>query len=257
MAETGPERLATWSQDPATVGAIASALDHLWADAAASLRGGDGASGATPGIMRVGVINLLAYASSAQGCERAYEAISGLAGVHPGRSIVVHPQPLAEPTGFGAVLSAYKQKGARACYDEVRLFARGSACEHLGGLAEQLIRRELPVLVWWLDEPAVGDPAFQRLCSTADTVIVDSAELQSPLHRLQELARFDTTRRGRPVVGDLNWNRLLEWREVTAQFFDAPSARAGLDGLKSVDIVYAGRGSGRSLPLSRSCSPDG
>ncbi len=68
-----------------------------------------------------------------------------------------------------------------------------------------------------------------------DRVIVDSADfcdLLSGLRRASNLRR-------RSGVGDLSWERLAWWQELTAQFFDAPRFRRYLPNLSRLHIRYA------------------
>jgi glucose-6-phosphate dehydrogenase assembly protein OpcA len=235
-----PQAVSTWSEDPTTVDSILAGLDELWLKAAAVLCAGDGAAAARPGVTRAGVINLLIYAATEKACARAQAAMNELKDVHPGRSVILHCRPEAEPPGLGAMTAAYRQAGGSACFDQVQLSARGSVCARVAGIVEQLARRELPVLLWWAAQPSLDGQPFAGLAEVADVVVVDSAELGSPLRQLQELALFDRRSDGRPALADLNWDRLLQWRELTAQFFDPQASRPALDGMASVEIVYAG-----------------
>jgi glucose-6-phosphate dehydrogenase assembly protein OpcA len=54
---------------------------------------------------------------------------------------------------------------------------------------------------------------------------------------------------GRAVVSDLNWSRLTHWRDMVAQFFDAPPARHYLDRLDRVEVEVASR-RGRKTDLT-------
>jgi len=233
------ETLATWAEDPTTAPAIATALDALWLEAAAVRRSDDGRRNEAPGITRSGVLTLLTYATTPEARQRALDVMNALGDVHPGRSILLHSQPDARPAGLGAALTAYRQAGSSACCDQVQLSARGDATVHLAGVASWLARRELPVFLWWLGEPSLDDPQFSRLAGVSDVVIVDSATLSSPLSQIRQLARFQHRVGGRPGVADLNWDRLLEWRELAAQFFDATPARGCLTALTSVEIAFA------------------
>ena len=233
------ELLATWTEDPTTARAIATALDALWLEAAAAARHrGDGSQSQSPGIMRSGVLTLLAYATTPEACGRALGVMNALTDIHPGRSILLHSQPDASPAGLGAVLTAYRQAGGTACCDQVQLSGRGDAAAHLAGVASWLSRRELPVLLWWLAEPSLDDPQFTRLAGVSDVVIVDSATLSSTPSQIEQLARFEARAGRRPGLADLNWDRLLEWRELAAQFFDARPVRGCLDALTSVEIAF-------------------
>jgi len=68
-----------------------------------------------------------------------------------------------------------------------------------------------------------------------DRVIVDSSDFCDLLHGLRRTASL----RRRSGVGDLSWERLAWWQELTAQFFDAPRFRRYLPNLSRLRIRYA------------------
>src|SRR4029450_8770390 len=99
-----------------------------------------------------------------------------------------------------------------------------------------------PVLLWWPDGEPVGDPRFLKFADIVDRVIVDSATFAAPeagLTRMAALLNPDPSTSsggaertedhdGRPsgagtTISDLSWSRLTPWRELAAQFFDAPA----------------------------------
>ena len=235
--ERGPEIFAAWDRDPTSARAVSLALDDLWREAGKALQQRDGQGPGPCGVVRAGVLNLLAYVTTPEGCRRATAVMHELTAIHPGRTILLHSQREATPDGIGGAALAYRHPGAGVCSDQVELHARGSATARLASAAAWLARHELPTLLWWLEEPLVEDDGFGPLAEVSDLVVVDSAELTSPLAQLPLLARFAQARE-RPVIADLNWDRLLDWREVTAQFFDAPRSRQHLADLGTVEIVY-------------------
>ena len=68
-----------------------------------------------------------------------------------------------------------------------------------------------------------------------DRVMIDSADFSDLLTGLRRTANL----RRRSGVGDLSWERLAWWQELTAQFFDAPRFRRYLPNLSRLHIRYA------------------
>jgi glucose-6-phosphate dehydrogenase assembly protein OpcA len=66
-------------------------------------------------------------------------------------------------------------------------------------------------------------------------VVVDSADFGDTLSGLRRLANL----RRKSGVGDLSWERLSWWQELTAQFFDAPRFRRYLPNLSRLQVRYA------------------
>jgi glucose-6-phosphate dehydrogenase assembly protein OpcA len=76
---------------------------------------------------------------------------------------------------------------------------------------------------------------FDQLVELGDRLIVDSADFADLLGGLRRLANL----RRRSGVGDLSWERLTWWQELTAQFFDSPRFRRYLPNLSRLRIQYA------------------
>jgi glucose-6-phosphate dehydrogenase assembly protein OpcA len=99
---------------------------------------------------------------------------------------------------------------------------------------------ELPTYLWWPGQPLFGHRLFHRLLASADQLLVDSGQFASPGDGLNDLARLSS---GRYDVHDINWARLRPWREIIAQFFDAPALTPYAWGISSV-VVEFGAGEG-------------
>src|SRR3989442_14558825 len=82
----------------------------------------------------------------------------------------------------------------------------------------------------------------------ANRLVVDGLGF---VHVERSLVTLDALR-NRPGVGidlaDLNWGRLLPWRELVAQFWDVPAWRAQLSRLDPVEIQLRKPADGRSNP---------
>jgi glucose-6-phosphate dehydrogenase assembly protein OpcA len=104
-----------------------------------------------------------------------------------------------------------------------------------------LLVPDLPVFLWWHDEPPFTGHLFRELLETCDRLVVDSAALgpervEPVLRGLQGLVE-----EGEIAVSDLNWSRLTHWRRLLAQFFDAPPGRQYLDRMEWVEVGIASR----------------
>lgn len=234
--------LASWSADPTNADAVVAALANLWLDAGgATAQAGSGQEGG--GIVRTRVLNFLAYVDSPGVSERVAAAMNRIAGSHPSRSVLMLAERERPGSSLGASLRAYCHTvsggGHQLCFDQVELRASGQIADHLPGIATRLLIHDLPTMLWWPGDPPVDQQHFASMAGVCDLLIVDSSEFAAPEHKLRALAEFARRARGRPAVADLNWDRLVEWREVVAQFFDDPSCRACLDDVSSVEIRFA------------------
>lgn len=235
--------LGSGQPKPVDARAIEEELSRLWQEAAdASAQQGE------PPVAQVRLLNLVAYAEGRAAADRAAAVMAELPGRHPCRGIVVEAEPDGPSRPLEARVTAYchlpGEGDKQVCCECVTIAASGQAVEQLPGAVLPLLAPDLPYFLWWLGDPPFEDQTFDDLADTADRLIVDSAEFRSPYETLIRLADASRDRLQQPALGDLNWARLKPWREITAQFFDAPGRRPHLARIQSLVIGYAaGEGS--------------
>jgi glucose-6-phosphate dehydrogenase assembly protein OpcA len=236
------ESLATpmWEERGTTVRAVAGHLASLW-DAPAELEDGAVPTVTEKGLphARASVLNLIVTVVDDAAASRVVHTLVGLGVRHPSRAVVLVPQPGHTPQPLDARISTHCHDasggGERICYEEVVLTVRGEAANHLSGVVAPLLIHDLPTHVWWPGDPPFNDPVFDQLIEFGDRLIVDSADFSDLLGGLRRLANL----RRRSGVGDLTWERLAWWQELTAQFFDAPRFRRYLPNLSRLRVQYA------------------
>ena len=233
------ESLATpmWEARGTSVRAIAGYLASLW-DAPVEARDATFTEKGLPHA-RASVLNLIVTVVDAAAAERVVRTMTGLGVRHPSRAIVLVPEPRSDGSPLDARISTHchdsSVDGDRICYEEVVLTVRGDAASHLSGVVAPLLIHDLPTHVWWPGDPPFNDPVFDQLVEMGDRVLIDTADftdLQAGLRRLATLRR-------KSGVGDLSWERLSWWQELTAQFFDSPRFRRYLPNLSRLEIRYA------------------
>jgi glucose-6-phosphate dehydrogenase assembly protein OpcA len=229
-----------WEEPDTTVRAIAAHLARLWDVPSGYDDGGD------PRVMekgmphaRASVLNLIVTVVDGAAADRVVHTLMGLGVRHPSRAIVLVPERASDAGPLGARISTHCHDtgsgGDRVCYEEIVLTIRGEAAGHLSGVVAPLLIHDLPTHVWWPGDPPFRDPVFEQLVEMSDRLIVDSADFADLLGGLRRLG----TLRRRSGVGDLSWERLGWWQELTAQFFDAPRFRRYLPNLSRLRIRYA------------------
>ena len=236
------ESLATpmWEERDTSVRAIAGHLASLWDVPAGTDDGGDPLV-TEKGLphARASVLNLIVTVVDEAAADRVVRTLVGLGVRHPSRAIVLVPQHGAGGPPMDARISTHCNDltggGERMCYEEVVLTVRGEAAEHLSGIVAPLLIHDLPTHVWWPGDPPWSDPVFDQLVEMGDRVIVDSSDFSEQLLGLRRTANL----RRRSGVGDLAWERLSWWQELTAQFFDAPRFRRYLPNLSRLHVRYA------------------
>lgn len=242
---TGPENieLASWHEEQTSVRKLLEALAQLWQTASVREHAAAPGTAQRAPITRTSVLNLVVYASSRGISERAASAIAHIAGTNPSRSVVILAEPDAATGELAASLAArctVDEGGQRRlCFEQIDLRARGGTIEHLPGIVTQLLIHDLPSMLWWPGDPPLDKPLFTAMAGVCDTVIVDSSDFGDPQAGLATLAGFVHHGPGYCRIGDLNWNRLSDWREMVAQFFDTSTTRPLLDQIEQVQIEYA------------------
>ncbi|HEX2766254.1 MAG TPA: glucose-6-phosphate dehydrogenase assembly protein OpcA [Candidatus Limnocylindria bacterium] len=237
------ESLATpmWEARDTTVHAVAAHLAALW-----DVPHPTGEDGSEPMVTekglphaRASVLNLIVVVTDEAAAERVVRTLLGLGVRHPSRALVLVPQPEATGPAIDARISTHCHDvvggGERICYEEVVLTVRGEAARHLSGVVAPLLIHDLPTHVWWPGDPPFRSGLVDQLVELGDRILVDSSDFSDLLNGLRRLAAL----RRRTGIGDLSWERLAWWQELTAQFFDAPRFRRYLPNLSRLRIRYA------------------
>jgi glucose-6-phosphate dehydrogenase assembly protein OpcA len=236
------DSLATpmWEERGTSVRAIAGHLASLWVNPLGLDDGGD-AVVTEKGLphARASVLNLIVTVVDDAAADRVVRTLMGLGVRHPSRAIILVPAEAAGEQPLDARISTHCHDamggGDRVCFEEVVLTVRGEAAAHLSGIVAPLLIHDLPTHVWWPGDPPFGDPVFDQLVEMGDRVLFDSADFGDLLGGLRRLGSL----RRSSGVGDLSWERLAWWQELTAQFFDAPRFRRYLPNLSRLQIRYA------------------
>jgi hypothetical protein len=179
---------------------------------------------------RTSVLNLVVVAADGDDAARAGDAMAGLGGRHPARTLLLAPGPVDGARVNASVeLLGAEVEGHGVWSEQISLTACGALWQHLDSLIEPLTLPDLPIAVWYVSAlPALADP----LLDCADAVLVDSKELgdASAFPLLVELAR-------RHTVVDLSWSRLRPWRELLGGLFEGSAFRPWLSRIDRAEVA--------------------
>jgi glucose-6-phosphate dehydrogenase assembly protein OpcA len=198
------------------------------------------------------VLNLVVIAGDRATSEKCARTISGTAGRHPSRSLLISEVDPDAPSGLDAEIEtiALSNAGRRTetGAEMIHVAARGEAGRHLASIIVPLLVHDLPVAIWWPGQPALASHRSDRLLPIADRLIVDGSEWTgNGLDLLVQLAHIADNRRPggrvaaqRPlVVVDFALVRQSRWREALASVYDLPDLRVHLGAVRSIDVTYA------------------
>jgi glucose-6-phosphate dehydrogenase assembly protein OpcA len=241
---TGPDVLAVEIQ------AIEDQWAKLWKESTAATP----ANGGHPAT-RNSVMNLVVYTQRVATAQAVDNALDELCQHHPSRVLVLLAQPDLPGEEMKAWIdtAVYKQTTRRGqnISEQVMIEAKGPSVQFLPGVVLPLLAANLPVFTWWADVPPRDHNLFERLAEVSDRMIVDSAEFPVIGEAFLKLGQVSRSRQYRAAVSDLNWQRLVPWRELIAQFYDMESAWPYLNGIERIAIEYAGsEANGRTVGVS-------
>ena len=175
--------------------------------------------------MRTSVLTLVIAAERPETAELALRIVNLLASRHPSRVLVLAPGDPDGPAWMDAAISAEcrvpERGGAQVCTEQILIRTGGQVDQHLAELVQPLLIHDLPVVLWWPDQPPIGRHRFAGLVEACDRLLVDTGQFRGDGRTLlASLATLCMERR--PVVHDIGWMRLTLWRELLAGLFDHP-----------------------------------
>ena len=266
-----------------SVGEIESQLSALWAGAAAArnelaeagaeaarakaLAAARAAAAAadeleSPGerhvAARSSVLNLVVVAGHAETAERCTAMIAACGGRRPSRSLIVSAIDADGPAGLSAridVLSvAATSGGAETGSETIHVTASGETGRHFASIIVPLLVHDLPVALWWPDDPQLSSHRADRLLPLADVLVVDGSSWSGDgLDRLAALAGAAHSRG--LAVADFAMMRQARWREAIASVYDLPDLRPHLRAVRSVTVEYSAAEPGDPAGLTNVVRP--
>ncbi|WP_218082454.1 glucose-6-phosphate dehydrogenase assembly protein OpcA [Anthocerotibacter panamensis] len=187
---------------------------------------------------RASTFNFVVYTSSQTPSPE--DTIGAIAVQYPCRTLSIEETPTApegvvvtEVTAYCPMVSGGQH--ASICCEYVSLRAKDEALRGLYTTVLPLLLPDLPTYLWWRGSLALDDPLFSNLHALAERLIVDSGTAAAAA----DLLVLDQLKDRSISLGDLNWWRLLPWRELTARTFDDVARLAKLNQIQRLELEYA------------------
>ena len=226
----------TWSGTRVDAERIEAALERLRYEAAGMPQEGESIA------IRTSFINLVVYANDEENGRHASQLVAGLTGQHPSRTIIIVARPDEPGSRIDTQLAAHCHIAPgldqKVCCEEVTLSVVGPAAEHLHSVLAPLLIPDLPNYVWWIGSLPHDHHLFGDLMDSADRFIVDSGRFTRIALDLPQLEHL-SSRADNCALGDLNWQRLLPWRQVIARECTAPTLAPYVGHVKSIKLSFA------------------
>jgi len=245
-ARAAAAQAAAAKAEAATVAAQAEAAARAAASLAASLaaaqEAGVGPGAANHVVARTSVLNLVVLAGDQATAKRCAAIIARTASRHASRSLILSASdPEGEP-GLEANVEALSLTTAagrtETGAETIFIRACGETGLHLASIIVPLLVHDLPVALWWPNDPPFESHRAERLLPLADRLIVDGSSWSgNGLEILAQLAAA-AERRGLAVI-DWALLRQSRWREAVASVYDLPDLRPHLGAVRRIDVEYA------------------
>jgi glucose-6-phosphate dehydrogenase assembly protein OpcA len=193
-------------------------------------------------VARTSVLNLVVLAVDEVAAERCAAIIASTASRHASRSLILSAGNPDGAPGLEASVEALAlttaagrtETGAETIY----IRACGETGRHLASIIVPLLVHDLPVAVWWPNDPPLESHRAGRLLPLADRLIVDgSAWSGNGLDILAQLA--DAAESQNLYAIDWALLRQSRWREAVASVYDLPDLRPHLGAVRRIDVEYA------------------
>jgi glucose-6-phosphate dehydrogenase assembly protein OpcA len=231
MPEAATDAFLSGQGIPVEPARIEDELTRLWGPAAERAGGPELDH---PNVTRVVLANLVVEADEA--CAgRICGALDQVVARFPSRSIVLGRVKTGgrEVSAEVAALCHLPAPGLpQVCSERIVLKAGPGAADLLPGAVRPLLEADLPVVLWWTDDPRPDAALFRDLARDATRVVLDLPDPGADVEAL----RFGLDTAIHPYSRDSAWFAVAGWRELIAQFFDGPDGPGAIARIRSVTI---------------------
>ncbi len=234
-----------WRSRAHSIEEVETELARIWSEISFTVDAdGDGVREERHVGARTSVMNLVVIAGRPEVGERCAAIIQKLTGRHPSRTTIVQPADPDGPSWLDAHIVAHcvmpRVDAPETCAETIHLTCGGEAGRHLDAIVAPLLIHDLPVTVWWPDEPPFASPKANDLFAMADRLVVDGSGWHGT--GLTQLRRMAGMAERLPIaISDFALVRQSRWREAIAAIFDIPDFLPYLRHLRRIAVTYGVR----------------
>ncbi len=204
--------------------------------------------------VRTSVLNFVICAPNVESAYKASMLLRDLASTHIARVILLIQDRSSDGPGDISIWTTLRSFSIisdvmRHHFEQITVAVSGTAVRSSASIILPLLKPDLPVYLWWLNDLPDDQMIFHRLLAISSRVIVDSRLFSTPEQRIRGLSALLQDAPS-SAVSDLNWGRITPWRELIAQFFDVADYRPYLMNATNITIEHAAPStSGTTNPL--------
>jgi hypothetical protein len=231
MSDTLTDSFLEGQGIPVALPDIESELAKLWGPAAEQAGGPEIDN---PNVTRIALANLVVEALGAD-CSLLGPALESVIARYPCRTIVARGTDDPERR-VGAEVSALCHLPApglpQVCSERIVLRAGPHAVELIPGAVRPLLEADLPLMLWWTDDPRHHEALFRDLADDCSRLILDLPDPGVPAAAF----RLGLDPKLCPSSRDTAWFGLTRWRELVAQLFDPACHHESLKRINSARL---------------------
>jgi glucose-6-phosphate dehydrogenase assembly protein OpcA len=232
-----PGRNLPWAGKPVDPDQVEQALMSLWHLAADNMRISQNMN------VRTSVLNFVICSLGIESARSASTLLRDLHSTHIARVTLVifdTQSDLPSEVRTWVTLRSFPiiSDVMRHPFEQITVTLSGNAVYSAANIIHPLLKPDLPVYLWWVDDLPTDVSIFCGLMPSSSRIIIDSNDFNSPEERIQQLSEI---LQAAPdcALSDLNWGRITPWRELIAQFFDVADYRPYLVTVDSIEIEHA------------------
>ncbi|MBX9668293.1 MAG: glucose-6-phosphate dehydrogenase assembly protein OpcA [Candidatus Obscuribacterales bacterium] len=216
---------------------IEKELVELWQEA------GKGTGGGEPSVTRACSITFILFSRNPS-CEvEAGHLLDEITLKHPCRAILALAVPAEEEHLEAWVTARCRmipgQKDKQICCEQITVRWQGRGTRNLASVVSPLQLVDLPTWLWWQEERPTKEmlgPFFPFV----ERLLVDTALMDGKPSQMFDLKDVFNRLKDGGLLFDLNWRRLLPWRQAIARSFSDSSGILGLEDLDLISSVTIG-----------------
>lgn len=193
--------------------------------------------------VRTSVLNFVICAQDISTAQRASALLRDLASTHIGRvTLLILDTSSETPANVSTWVTLRSfpiiSDIMRHSFEQITVLVSGTAVRASANIIQPLLKPDLPVYLWWLNDPPDDDLLLRRLADISSRVIVDSNSFFTPELGIRALSEFHRIS-PQCALSDINWGRITPWRQLVAQFFDMPDYKPYLSGIYNIEVEHA------------------
>ena len=244
---SAPDQELRWRARATSIDGIEQELARIWAQPNVH-RPADGEDHVDRHVAaRTSVMNLVVVARRPEVGERCAAMIEDLTGRHPSRTLIVSPADPDGPSWLDANIQAHcvlpRDDASATCAETIYLVCGGESGRHLDAIVAPLLIHDLPVTLWWPDEPPFGTEPANDVFAMCNRLVIDGSTWHGT--GLSQIRHLATLQERQPIaISDFALISQSRWREAIASIFDIPDFLPYLRHLRRISVTYGIREEG-------------